>query len=491
MSAYKYLIIIVITACWFQAFGQEGNLERKSRKFKTLDKQVIFGEVGYLTVPENRKNPNSRNIKIKYIRLKSLAENPEVPTLYLEGGGSACTWQAESPKDLSDWLPILQVSDLIFIDQRGTTDKKLTYIWNGEFPKSFFVSEEEAAKHYQDMCINALAHFEEKNIDVRGYHIEEHAQDISQLMQVLKIDRYSIFGFSFGTHIGMALLKLEGSKIQNSVMVGADGINQSFNLPTSLDTHVEKLSQLILKSDSFKKNPINLSTLLTEVLDKLEKEPAMVTVMNPLTKKKLTLLIGRFGLALILRLDIDDANDIPVIPRLLNDIQEGNYDLLNWFVQKRLPLAMAVPGNGINQGIASGVSEQRRKQIELESKQSPFGNVVNFPFSPAIKVWSATDLQINTSQPIQSEVRTLFVTGDLDARTSVSQVNEIAEGFTNSTHLIVENAGHEQAMWDLDIFDVAIPDFLRGNDVEHIQAYYDDITFIDLTGPSNKHPSLK
>ena len=176
IMAKKILFIGVFIASITQVIAQQKNLSLKEKKYKTLDKSIIQGEEGYLTVPENRSNPESRDIKIKFIRLRSLSENPKEPIIYLEGGGGASTWQAESPKDLSDWLPILKVSDLIFIDRRGTGDRKLMHINKDDFPEEFFVSEKVANEYYQRFALEALGVFKEKGIDVFGYNIEEHAK---------------------------------------------------------------------------------------------------------------------------------------------------------------------------------------------------------------------------------------------------------------------------------------------------------------------------
>jgi pimeloyl-ACP methyl ester carboxylesterase len=44
--------------------------------------------------------------------------------------------------------------------------------------------------------------------------------------------------------------------------------------------------------------------------------------------------------------------------------------------------------------------------------------------------------------PIISDVPVLFVAGDLDGRTPISNAVEVAAGFSNGQVMIVENAGH-------------------------------------------------
>ncbi len=487
----KILFFGVLILSMTHAIAQNGNLSLKEKKYKTLDKSIIRGEEGYITLPENRSNPESRDIKIKFIRLKSLSENPKEPIIYLEGGGSASTWQAESPKDLSDWLPILKVSDLIFIDRRGTNDRKLMHINKDDFPEDFFVSEKAASDYYQQFALEALDVFKEKGVDIFGYNIEEHAKDVNEIAEALEIDSYSIFGFSFGTSIGMTIMELYKEKLVNAVLVSADGPGQSFNYPSYLDQHFRKIAEMASQDEVINKDIPDLNELLNHVMSKIEQEPVLVSVKHPLTKKSMDVAVGPFGLGLILRLDIDDYYDIPVIPRLLYSIDQGDYSILQWFVQKRVVLALGFPGNGINQGIASGISPDRLKRIREEANASIFGNAVNFPFSAALDVWPDTSLSFDTSKPITSDIRTLFVTGNLDCRTPVEQINKIQEGFSNATHVVVKNAGHEKALWNVAVFDEIIPQFLRGEEILETEKSIKRKGFIPVTGDSDKHPSLK
>jgi pimeloyl-ACP methyl ester carboxylesterase len=275
----------------------------------------------------------------------------------------------------------------------------------------------------------------------------------------------------------MAAIKLFPTEIVNAVFAGTDGLDQSFNYPKHLDDHVQKIAKMAAADPLINRTMTDLDGLLKKVMAKLDSSPVTVTIKHPITGKAMQAKVGPFGLALILRLDIDDTNDIPAIPRLLYTIDQGDYSMLKLFVQKRIAFAFALPGNGINQAIASGVSDERLNTIEAQSKESLFGNVVNFPFYDARKAWPANPAAMDTSKPLSTTVRTLFITGSLDCRTPVQQVHEIMQGFSNATHLVVENAGHEQAMWDTQIFDEAIPQFLSGRDVSKVNAFYKEIKF--------------
>lgn len=485
------VIVLFILLTKLQVLGQSKLANVKSSLFKTTSNLVIQGQEGFLEIPENRNDPSSRTIKLKYVHLKSISENPSAPIIYLEGGGGASTWEASSPKDLNDRIELLEVSDLIFLDRRGANDESLTYIWRDDYPKDFFVSEENANRHYQQLAKVALEKFSDKGIDVTGYNIEEHAKDVNDLMTALGFEKYTLFGFSYGSHIGMTVMKLFPDYVERAIMVGADAPNQAFNYPIHLDEHLTKIAALVEQDSMLNMTAADFITLVNTTMTKLQKSPVIVKVKNPLTRKKIDLPIGVFGLAFILRLDIDDWHDISAIPRLLHSINNNNYSMLTWFVQKRMTFALGIQGQGINQQLASGASESRWSTIEKQANESLFGNAVNFPFSAVKDYWVSNKLSFDPSIPLQSDIPTLFITGTLDCRTPVKQTEEIMKGFSNAIHIKVENAGHEQAQWEADVANTIIPTFLRMERIETRNTHYSDIKFIRLSGKASGHPSIK
>jgi len=487
----KFLFTLIFVCSCLTVSGQTSDLQLSDAVFATSEQISIAAEVGRLQVPEKRSNENSRFININFIRLKSLSKNPLPPLVYLVGGDAPCTWQASNPESLDQWLPYLSVSDVILVDQRGTTDENLQWIWFDGYPENFLVSEQEAGDHWKTMASRALPAFKEKGIDVTGYTFHESARDIECLMSALKIDRFSILGFSSGSTLGLTLVRLCGDKIENAVLAGADSPEHTFNLPSFLDKHFQKIAAMSNADPEISRVIPDLNYLLELVIQKLEKKPMEVEVKNPLTGQDMTVKVGPFGLNLILRLDIDDATDIPVIPRLLYSIDQGDPGILQWFVQKRVVYAFAIPGNGLNKGINSATSAERFNKIDKESIESRFGNIVNFPFYDIRDVWPLTPPARNHYKIVENKVRVLFLSGSLDSRTPPTQAELYKKEFHNATHLVVENAGHEQILTNPQIT-TAIVDFLSGKEVESVNASYGPIRFIPLSGMNKEryHPSL-
>ncbi|HAA13260.1 MAG TPA: hypothetical protein DCE41_16830, partial [Cytophagales bacterium] len=143
----KYLIALVfVVFCAPSVLAQTDFADRlhmEEKSFRASNGTKVLGLSGTLAVPENRNNPGSETLQIGFVRLKSKAENPQAPLVYLAGGpGVARTWHAEEPRSLKRWLPYLELGDVILVDQRGTgagQPRVLSYYLEG-LPEDVLVS---------------------------------------------------------------------------------------------------------------------------------------------------------------------------------------------------------------------------------------------------------------------------------------------------------------------------------------------------------------
>ncbi|WP_109298843.1 alpha/beta hydrolase [Aquimarina sp. AU474] len=480
--------------CIHFCLAQEGNqrLMLKKQSFKSDSGKKIEAYVGKLKVLENRNKENSEEIDIHFIQLKSTNPNPKAPVIYLAGGpGGSSTWQAKDPYSLENWLPYLALGDVILLDQRGTGrgTERVLYIWKNDIPQDVLVSEEKAKEYFDEVNRNALIDFARRKVDLEGYTTIENAKDIDELRKALKYDKVSLLGFSYGTHLGQAYIKYFKKQIENAVLIGVEGSDHTFKLPSTMDTQFYKIAMLSNQDQNVNIEVPDLVELYKRVVRKIEKEPITLEVISPLTNSPMKVDIGPFGLNLILRLDIGDRSDLPVFPRLLYTIDQGDYSILKWFVQKRIRLLFGVQGMSVTMDKASGASANRLQRIAEEKKKSIFKNIVNVSLDSN---WPAPDLGSEFRSPLISNTRTLFMSGTLDFNTPPHQAEEVRWGFSNSSHIIIDNAGHEQILTHPEAGS-AIIRFLKGENVDDVALSYPKLKFIPVVGDTGKlsHPSMQ
>jgi pimeloyl-ACP methyl ester carboxylesterase len=140
------------------------------------------------------------------------------------------------------WAPFLAVSDVVLIDQRGVGDADLTWRWDGPPPRSFFVHADSARRHSEELDRRALVAIRARGVDLAGYTTAESATDLDELRAALGIEKVSLLAFSYGTHLACAYLRRYDGHVENVVMFGLEGPDQTYKLPWAMDTQFRKLA---------------------------------------------------------------------------------------------------------------------------------------------------------------------------------------------------------------------------------------------------------
>lgn len=453
----------------------------------------VEAQLGRLYVAENRADPDSQLIELAFGRFSSPAASPRAPLVYLAGGpGGSATAIAGRPATFAQWRPVLEICDLILLDQRGTGRSKPELVWTVDepLPPDLLTSEAAARAYAVEAGREAAAHLRGQGIDLAGYTTVESADDIDELRRALGLDKISLFGFSYGTHLGLATIRRHGEHIESAILIGTEGPHQTFKLPSNADTQLRKLALLVADDPQVGPYVPDLVGLLERVLARLEREPMVVTVVNG-AGEEIEVPVGRFGLQMILRFDIGDRSDLVVFPRLLYSIDRGDPSVLQWFVQKRIGRFEQVNGMSMVMDGASGAPPGRWERINAEAETCLLGNTMNFPYPEVNDAWGTPDLGEDFRAPIVSDVRTLFLSGSMDWNTPPYQAEMVRFGFTNSAHVIVEGAGHEQVLPHPEVGPLMVA-FLRGDDVSGSFLHLPPIRFVPVEGfdPQVTHPSV-
>jgi len=92
---------------------------------------------------------------------------------------------------------------------------------------------------------------------------------------------------------------------------------------------------------------------------------------------------------------------------------------------------------------ASGASPARLRSINEQAPSSIAGRAASFPFPEICEAWGIRPLPQGFRSSFKSEVPVLLFSGTLDARTPVSNAEEMLESFPRGHHVIVAGAGHD------------------------------------------------
>lgn len=441
------ILFLLITAP-VNAQSKPGTLKLKPYTFENDKGDKVESEFGTLLVPENRSNPQSNLIELAFVRFKSTAKNPGAPIVYLAGGpGGSGIFTAQGSR-FPLFMALREIADVIAFDQRGTGHSKpnLGCLDRLSMPLDVAPSREAAIKELKANSRSCASYWRDvQRVDLTGYNTNESADDLEDLRKVLGANQISLWTISYGTHLAFAAMRRHPKSIQRAILAGTEGPDHTYKLPSNVQKHLEDLAAAIKADPEIGKDIPDFLGLMKSVFDRLDTKPESVEIVDQRTKQKVTVIVNKFVMQFIV------ANNIGTtvserFPALFYRASKGDFTnpAQVWLNQSRSGIGSAM---SYMMDCASGQTAARRERIEREAKGTLLENFSNFPFPDVCEEWKAPDLGDAFRAPLRSEIPVLFISGTLDARTPVSNAEEYRTGFTNSTHMIIENAVHSDPLF--------------------------------------------
>jgi pimeloyl-ACP methyl ester carboxylesterase len=309
------------------SFGQtyQTIIEPAKSPIKTDPRLIV--RYGYLVVPENRKTPNGRKIKIPFLFARKADQDVRRNVfLYTTGGpGYSTTANTDSVGYNSG---LLKYGALLLFDQRGTKRAQpcLDCMEVGEAVKRSYregLNKDSLVLLSIKQCRNRLAG---QGIDLSAYNTIESAEDINDLRLALNLDSLNLTGISYsgGLMLTMARNHPEGvrSLILNSPLPGFANYEEEglFNINEALEqvfTNCEADSTFKAPYQNLRERFHKYFTSITGKKFKLNYLPQGTRDSVVMTYTKNDLLS-----AIIDRLNSDQVKSVPAV---MNDIIGGRH----------------------------------------------------------------------------------------------------------------------------------------------------------------------
>ena len=186
-----------------------------------FDKERI--ECGYVLVPENRREPDSRLIRLSAARVAADVEDPPADTSVFLWGGPGFPAMIRAPRlaesEGERARRMREASHWVYPDQRGVGFSEPRFC-RGLYPDladEAPYSEAGRARVHADLrgCLdNARA----RGIDVSAYTTWDNAMDIRDLRRALGLAQWNIYGISYGTELAQMVLRVDADGTRAAVL---------------------------------------------------------------------------------------------------------------------------------------------------------------------------------------------------------------------------------------------------------------------------------
>lgn len=436
--------------------------------FEANSGETVDAFRGKFSVPENRSDPDSREITIGYVRFPSTSENPGAPIVYLAGGPGGSGVATAKWRRFPLFMAMREFGDVIALDQRGTgaSDDTPRCVSSVTIPVDRVVPRREAVALLKQSVDECDAFWTANGVDMRGYTTVESADDLDALRKALGAEKISLWGISYGSHLAFAAMARMEDKIDRVVIASAEGLNQTVKLPSRTDAYFDRVQAVIDADPAAKAVYPDIKALMRRVHGKLNAEPAMLSLKGADGVPADFLLHGQV-MQMLATAMISDPERVGMLLQLYTAADNGVYEPIGQLIQRFvtpgepqswqvMPLAMDV---------ASGVSADRLERVEREAQTALLSDLLNYPMPHLAGAVEGLDLGDAFREGPISDVPTLLLTGTLDGRTYPDGQQEAVAGLSNVTSVTVVNAGHNLFMSSPEVTEV-IRTFMRGDDVE-------------------------
>ncbi|MCO1335152.1 alpha/beta hydrolase [Microbulbifer sp. OS29] len=439
--------------------------------FTTWSKQSAEGYSGFFEVTEDRSIKESRKIPIHYVRFPAIGEKTAPPIIYLAGGpGGSGIMTVNFRFDM--FMALRRYGDVIALDQRGTgLSNDLPNCESQQtVPPLKAISDSEYIRYHQEALKECLTIWQERNVNLSAYNTKENALDLDDLRKHLGAKEIVLWGTSYGSHLALAAVKEIESSIDKLILSSAEGLEQTIKLPARTEEYWDRLQQAINQQAAARAAYPDIKALIRRVHAKLDKQPMKIKITQH-DSHELDYLLQRRDMQQIASAFIADPKSTAHLLEFYRTLDLGEAPAFDKVPKRYFPDGFLHPGVAISlrpmataMDIASGIDNQRKLEVKEQSKTALLKDYLNFSFhydglAPEL------DLGKDFRKKLISDIPVLLLSGTLDGRTYLESQHEAISGFSNTTKVTVENAGHNLFMASSEIQDT-INLFMEGKPIE-------------------------
>jgi len=440
-------------------------LHIRPTEYRARDGRVIAADGGTLSVPMRRASPDAGRVELAFVRLSAADPGRTgTPLVFLTGGPGLSAIGAGRGRLFDLFDALRSTGDVILLDQRGCGESTPSLACETplRIPLDRAVTREAFTAAAVDAMRAHAARLAEGGIDVAAFNANESADDVADLVAALGYERTAVLGWSYGSHLAMAVIRRHELLVSRAVFAGPEGPDQTWKLPARVHRQIDRLSE---------RAGIDVAAMMRAALDRVADGPVRVPWPGG-DGAALEAAIGRFDLEWLFAEALADTRALKRLPAVLPRLAAGDFGMLAADPVLRAMIE-ELRGGLFRSPVrfcgdcASGASTRRLMRIERQARTALLGRTLDWPFPDICAAFGPLDLGDAFRAPLRSNLPVLFVTGTLDCRTPAENADDLAPGFPNAQRLLVEDAGHGDLLLPRAVHRALVDFFRTGSVATH------------------------
>jgi pimeloyl-ACP methyl ester carboxylesterase len=411
---------------------------------------------GFLVVPEDRSQPESRRVKLPVAVFHTQNPNPKPdPVIYLAGGGGFNMMPIVPFYVQLFGDSILRGRDLVFYNQRGAPLGEPSLHCPGygnlldRLARNVTLSREERLDQKVAFLTGCRDDLVERGINLEMYNSTTNAADADDLRIALGYEQANYYGTSYGTILGLALVRDHPEGVRSIILDSVQPPQVAFNSERAPNAYAafSKLFEACAADGYCNRAYPDLEATFYQVIDDLNADPATSTAPG----WEVSCDGGMFSEAIYGMLVTAQADSAP---RAIYEAAEGDLRAIDPYIPDILNAGAASDFDTISEGVFYSLA--CREEVPFDSYENALALAADLP--PAIAdhylflfaVWQFTlcdawgiepgDPVVN--EPVSSDVPALIFAGHFDPITPSEWGQLAAQTLSRSFFYEFPNLGH-------------------------------------------------
>jgi len=458
-------LLIVMTVGAPAAHATEPAFEPGECQFQMPAGQVEGETVdcGYLVVPEERADPDSRSIRLALAIFHPPGgiTHPD-PVVYLEGGPGGSPLKLLAIRDFaSSYGPLLaQGREVILIDQRGVGRSEPALECPGFVELYLDLLDQrldgdrldgDAMRALKVEALTACAETLSATATLSAYNSAASAADIEDLRVALGYERLDLWGTSYGSWLALAVMRDHPESVR-SVVLDAPAppqIDLYADTPDSFARSLDEVFTACAADEACEAAYPDLEAVFLETIERLDERPVPVTLLDQIAGKRVPLLMdGDAFLEQVFR-GLYSTAMRQALPQVIYDAREGTFDTLLLISQQDV-LRQYFRSWGMYFSVLchDEVPFSSPDAFEAARARHPelAGMYDHFEIGPlayeVCDAWGAGAAAARENEPVRSAIPTLIMTGQYDPIVPPAFGEAIAESLEDATFLLFPGLSH-------------------------------------------------
>jgi pimeloyl-ACP methyl ester carboxylesterase len=407
----------------------------------------ITAQCGKYEVYEDREAKSGRKIALNILVLPALTANPKPdPIFYFEGGpGGSAVATAKGPTFkgvLDKWRT---ERDIIFVDQRGTGDSNPLRcdLPDPDDMTQYFSAENGLDRMGQiGACRDRLA----KVANLTLYTTPIAMDDLDEVRQAMGYDKINLFGGSYGTRAALVYIRQHGDHVRSAVLDGVAPTNFKLPLPFSkgVQNALERLFTDCAADPACHKAFPDVEADLKSSLSRFDHGPITVTAFNTIKKQPQTITMTRGAFMDLVRLMLYDPSAASLLPLVLHQSAQGEFGGIATIGFLAAHQVASIIANGMSLSVIC--AEDAPFISDADIKQATDGTFYGDSRARALlvscKQWPRGKIPAGYSDPVQSDVPVLIISGDVDPVTPPWVAADAATHLSHSRQIVGKSWSH-------------------------------------------------